>query len=412
MDNVVIVGNGQAGIQLVESLRAEGYTGPITVIGEEEHLPYQRPPLSKDFMATGHEPQPLPLRAERFFAENDVDSRLGASVTAVDRESRTVTLAGGSRLGYSTLVLATGAANRTLDIPGSQLGGIHGLRTLSDARTIHASLNRATSVVVIGAGFIGMEFAAAARQRGLDVTVLEFADRPMARALTPTMSNYFAQAHQRNGVTMRFGEGIAAFAGRDGQVSGAVSTSGQTYPADLVLVGIGVVPRTELATAAGLAVDNGIVVDAGMRTSDPAIFALGDCASFPARAGARIRLESTQNATDQARHTARSILGKAERYASLPWFWSQQGPLKLQIAGLSRPGDQTVLRGDPAANRFSVFCYRDGDLAAVESVNSPGDHMAARRLLAQGRSVSPAEAADQAFDVKAHSLQVPARALT
>ncbi|MET1065281.1 MAG: FAD-dependent oxidoreductase [Arthrobacter sp.] len=407
MDNVVIVGNGQAGIQLVESLRAEGHTGPITVVGEEEHLPYQRPPLSKDFMAAGHAPQPLPLRAERFFAEHDVDSRLGASVTAVDRKSRTVTLGDGSRLGYSTLVLATGAANRSLDIPGSKLAGIHGLRTLSDARTIHASLDRATSVVVIGAGFIGMEFAAAARQRGLDVTVLEFADRPMARALTPAMSDYFAQAHQRNGVTIRFGEGIAAFTGQDGRVNGAVSTSGQTYPADLVLVGIGVVPRTELAAAAGLAVDNGIVVDAGMRTSDPAIFALGDCASFPGRTGARIRLESTQNATDQARHTARSILGGSERYASLPWFWSQQGRLKLQIAGLSHPGDQTVLRGDPAADRFSVFCYRNGHLAAVESVNSPGDHMAARRLLAQRRSISPAEAADLEFNVKSHSLLAP-----
>lgn len=404
MDNVVIVGNGQAGIQLVESLRTEGHTGPITVVGEEEHLPYQRPPLSKDFMAAGHAPQPLPLRAERFFAENDVDSRLGASVTAVDRESRTVILADGSRLGYSTLVLATGAANRDLDIPGSKLSGIHGLRTLSDARTIHAGLDLATSVVVIGAGFIGMEFAAAARQRGLDVTVLEFADRPMARALTPAMSDYFAQAHQRAGVTIRFGEGIAAFTGQDGHVSGAVSTSGQTYPADLVLVGIGVMPRTELAAAAGLAVDNGIIVDAGMRTSDPAIFALGDCASFPGRTGARIRLESTQNATDQARHTARCILGSSEGYAALPWFWSQQGPLKLQIAGLSHPGDQTVLRGDPAANRFSVFCYRNGDLAAVESVNSPGDHMAARRLLAQGLSVSPAEAADPTFDVKSHSV--------
>ena len=411
MEKIVIVGNGQAGIQLVDSLRVEGHTGPITVIGEEPHDPYHRPPLSKDYLAAGKAPQPLPLRAGKFFADNDVDSRLGVSVTAVDRESRTVTLDDGSRLAYSTLVLATGAANRGLNVPGSTLGGIHGLRTLSDAEAIHAGLDGTRSVVVIGAGFIGMEFAAAARQRGLDVTVLESADRPMARALSPAMSSYFADAHERNGVKLRFGEGIAAFEGRGGHVSAAVSTTGQSYPADLVLVGIGVVPRTELAATAGLAVDNGIIVDGGMRTADPAIFALGDCASFPSHhTGARTRLESVQNATDQARHTARSILGRSERYAGLPWFWSQQGPLKLQIAGLGRHGDETVLRGDPASGSFSVFCYRDGELAAVESVNRPADHMAARRLLTQGRSISPQDAVDPDFDFKAFSQAVPAPA--
>ena len=411
MEKIVIVGNGQAGIQLVDSLRTEGHTGPITVIGEEPHEPYQRPPLSKDYLAAGKAPQPLPLRAAKFFAENDVDSRLGVSATAVDRDSRTVALDDGSRLRYSTLVLATGAANRELNVPGSTLGGIHGLRTLSDAEALHAGLAGATSVVVIGAGFIGMEFAAAARQRGLDVTVLESADRPMARALSPAMSSYFADAHERSGVELRFGEGIAAFEGREGQVCAAVSTTGQAYPADLVLVGIGVVPRTELAASAGLAVDNGIIVDGGMRTADPAIFALGDCASYPSHhTGARTRLESIQNATDQARHTARSILGSSEGYAGLPWFWSQQGPLKLQIAGLGRHGDETVLRGDPAAGKFSVFCYRNGELAAVESVNHPADHMAARRLLSQGRSISPQDAVDPDFDFKAYSRAVPALA--
>ncbi|MCX6497490.1 MAG: FAD/NAD(P)-binding oxidoreductase [Arthrobacter sp.] len=243
MDN--IVGNGQAGIQLVDSLRTEGYTGRITVIGEEAHFPYQRPPLSKDYMSDAKTPLPLPLRAERFFAGNDVDSRLGVRVTAVDRARRTATLDDGSRLVYSKLVLATGAANRELSVPGSGLAGIHGLRTLSDAEAVHARLAVARSVVVIGAGFIGLEFAAAARQRGLDVTVLEFADRPMGRALSPAMSGYFAGAHERMGVQLRFGEGIASFEGRDGHVCSAVSTAGHSYPADLVLVGIGVIPRTE-----------------------------------------------------------------------------------------------------------------------------------------------------------------------
>lgn len=408
MNNIVIVGNGQAGIQLVDSLRTEGYPGRITVIGEEAYFPYQRPPLSKDYMSEAKNPLPLPLRTERFFTENDVDCRLGVRVTAVDRRHSTVTLDGGTLVGYSKLVLATGAANRELTVPGTGLDGIHGLRTLSDAEAVHHRLAAAHSLVVIGAGFIGLEFAAAARQRGLDVTVLEYADRPMGRALSPAMSGYFAGAHERMGVKLRFGEGIAAFEGRDARVSAAVSTAGRIYPADLVLVGIGVAPRTELAVAAGLPVDNGIAVDAALRTPDPDVFALGDCASYPSRhAGSRTRLESVQNATDQARHLAQSILGSSEGYVGLPRFWSQQGPHKLQIAGLSLNADETVLRGDPAAGKFSIFCYRNGELAAVESVNHPADHMAARRLLGRGRSITPADAADPDFDFKAYSREVP-----
>ncbi len=418
-EKIVIVGNGQAGIQLVDSLRKEGYTGPITLLGEEPHHPYQRPPLSKDYLAAGKDPVPLPLRPEKFFTTNDVDARLGVHVTSIDRAARTVALDDGTTLAYSKLVLATGAANRELAVPGADLAGIHGLRTLTDAQALHARLDAVRSVVVIGAGFIGLEFAAAARARGLDVTVLEFADRPMGRALTPVMSGFFAEAHQRLGVTLRLGEGIASFDGDDGHVTAAVSTTGQRYPADLVLVGVGVTPRTELAAAAGLEVENGIVVDGSLRTSDPDIYALGDCASFPnAHAGTRTRLESVQNATDQARHAAapRSI-GSAEPgsggesggYADLPWFWSNQGPLRLQIAGLVAPGDQTVLRGNPAEEKFSVFCFRDGTLAAVESVNQPADHMAARRLLAAGRSLTPEQAADPDFDLKTYSKQQPAK---
>jgi len=423
-ENVVVVGNGQAGIQLVDSLRREGYTGPITLLGEEPHHPYQRPPLSKDYLAAGKDPVPLPLRPEKFFTTNDVDARLGVHVTSIDRAARTVALDDGTTLAYSKLVLATGAANRELAVPGADLAGIHGLRTLTDAQALHARLDTVRSVVVIGAGFIGLEFAAAARARGLDVTVLEFADRPMGRALTPVMSGFFADAHQRLGVTLRLGEGIASFDGHNGHVTGAVSTTGQRYPADLVLVGVGVIPRTELAETAGLEVENGIVVDGSLRTSDPDIYALGDCASFPnVHAGTRTRLESVQNATDQARHAARAIVGTSAQlaaepgtrsggesngYSDLPWFWSNQGPLRLQIAGLVAPGDQTVLRGNPADEKFSVFCFRDGTLAAVESVNQPADHMAARRLLAAGRTLTPEQAADPDFDLKTYSKQQPA----
>jgi len=407
-DRIVIVGNGQAGIQLIDSLRKEGHTGPITVVGEEQHFPYQRPPLSKDYMAAGTTPSPLPLRAEKFFTENDVDSRLGVQATSIDRPAHTVALSDGSTLGYSKLVLATGAANRELTVPGADAEGIHGLRTLADAEAVQARLDQVRTVVVIGAGFIGLEFAAAARKRGLDVTVLEYADRPVARALTPVMSAFFADAHRQLGVNLRLGEGIASFTTTDdGHVTAAVSTTGETYPADLVLVGIGVIPRTELAEAAGLPVNNGITVDSAMRTEDPDIFALGDCANYPSHhAEARTRLESVQNATDQARHTAKSILGKhgdAAHYRELPWFWSNQGDLRLQIAGIVQPGDETVLRGDPATGKFSIFCYRNGRLAAVESVNQPADHMAARRLLAQERTLTPEQAADLDFDFKAYS---------
>src|SRR6185312_6015040 len=348
-----------------------------------------------------------------------------AHVTSIDRAARTVALDDGTTLAYSKLVLATGAANRELAVPGADLAGIHGLRTLTDAQALHARLDAVRSVVVIGAGFIGLEFAAAARARGLDVTVLEYADRPMGRALTPVMSGFFADTHQRLGVTLRLGEGIASFDGdENGHVTAAVSTTGNRYPADLVLVGVGVTPRTELAAAAGLEVENGIVVDGSLRTSDPDIYALGDCASFPnAHAGTRTRLESVQNATDQARHAARAIAGTSAQlaaepgsrfggepggYADLPWFWSNQGPLRLQIAGLVAPGDQTVLRGNPAEEKFSVFCFRNGALAAVESVNQPADHMAARRLLAAGRTLTPEQAADPDFDLKTYSKQQPA----
>ncbi|MCW2132538.1 NAD(P)/FAD-dependent oxidoreductase [Arthrobacter sp. VKM Ac-2550] len=411
--NIVIVGNGQAGIQLVDSLRKEGYAGTITVIGEETHFPYQRPPLSKDFMAADKEPKPLPLRAEKFFTDNDVDSRLGVQVTSIDRAGHTVELSDESSISYTTLVLATGAANRELNVPGSDLQGIYGLRTLADAEAVHARLDTVRSVVVIGAGFIGLEFAAAARKRGLDVTVLEYADRPMARALSPVMGNWFAQAHLNMGVDLRLGEGIASFTGggsvdsEGGHVAAAVSTTGETYPADMVLVGIGVIPRTELAEQAGLAVSNGITVDSAMRTDDEDIYALGDCANYPSHhAEARTRLESVQNATDQARHTAKSILDTHDAgrdYTELPWFWSTQGDLRLQIAGIAHPDDETVLRGNPDNGKFSVFCFRNGRLAAVESVNQPADHMAARRILAQERNLTPEQAADLEFDFKAYS---------
>ncbi len=408
-ERIVIIGNGTAGVQLLDSLRAEGFEGTITIVGEESTAPYQRPPLSKDYLLPGKQAAPLPLRPPNFFTGKGTVSILGVQATFIDRAAHTVTLSNGSTFGYDRLVLATGAANRELRVPGSELNRIYGLRTLEDAEAVYAELGKVRRAVVIGAGFIGLEFAAAARKHGIAVTVLEYNNLPMSRALTGVTGTWFAKAHKVMGTELRLGEGIAAFeSDGKGNVAAAVSTTGAVYPADLVLTGIGVIPRTELAEAAGLAVDNGITVDAVLRTSDPDIFAVGDCANYPnAHTGFRTRLESVQNATDQARHLAKTILktqtaGKQD-YAELPWFWSQQGPHKLQIAGLAPAGSETVLRGDPTTGNFSVFCYSDGVLAAVESINRPADHMAARRLLATGRALAPEQAADEDFDLKTYS---------
>ncbi|WP_372698823.1 NAD(P)/FAD-dependent oxidoreductase [Arthrobacter sp. JSM 101049] len=409
----VIIGGGQAGLQVADSLRAGGYTAPVTIIADEAGAPYQRPPLSKDFLLPGKDATPLPLRGPDFLADHDITLRAGAPATAIDRAAHTVALADGSTIAYEHLVLATGARNRSLSCPGADLPGIHGLKTLHDAEALHRALPGARDVVVVGAGFIGLEFAAAARAHGARVTVLEFAPRPMGRALSPLMGDWFAASHAAQGVELHLGEGIGSFtAGDDGRVAAAVSTAGTSYPADLVVVGIGVVPHDALAAEAGLEVGNGIVVDGALRTSDPSILAVGDCANFPnPHAGTRTRLESVQNATDQGRHAAATILGTVADYTALPWFWSTQGPVRLQIAGLTAPGDETTVLGDPADGRFSVLCHREGQLAAVESVNSPADHMAARKLIAAGAGPDPAEASTPGFSLKAYAkaaLRVPA----
>ena len=369
-EHVVVVGAGHAGVQVADSLRTRGFRGEVTILGEETSLPYQRPPLSKDYLAEQGAPGPLPLRGERFFAENWIALRAGVRATAVDRARRTVSLDDGQVLPYTALVLATGARARPLPVPGGELAGVHELRTLTDADNLRRALTAARSVVVVGAGFIGLEFAATARKRGVDVTVLEAADRPMGRALSPVMSDHFIGAHQHMGTDLRLGESLAALAGRDGSVAAAVGASGREYRAELAVLGVGVVPRDDLARTSGLVVDDGIVVDEHLRTADPAVYAVGDCVSFPGTApGARVRLESVQNATDHGRHVADMILGGSSAYAELPWFWSNQGTLRLQIAGVARPNDTAVVCGDVPGGRFSVLCFRDGRLRAVESLN-------------------------------------------
>ncbi len=320
-------------------------------------------------------------------------------------------LSDGQDLAYDHLVIATGARNRPLPVPGADLAGVRQLRGLADADALRADLAAARAIVVVGAGFIGLEFAAVAAGRGLPVTVIEAAERPMARAVSPEMGDYFRGAQEAMGVRFAFGAGVTAVLGRDGRAAGVALADGRELPADLVLVGIGVLPNRELAVEAGLPAGTGCGSTRSWRPPIRPISAIGDCARFPSpfarglTADGTVRIESVQNAIDQGRCLAARLNGKPAAYGALPWFWSDQGPHKLQIAGLSGPGDAGVVRGSGKA--FSVFRFRDGALSAVESVDRAGDHMIARRLLAAGTPLTPGQAADPDFDLKALALQRP-----
>ncbi|WGD28394.1 FAD-dependent oxidoreductase [Ancylobacter sp. WKF20] len=403
---IVIIGAGQGGFQAAASLREAGFTGPLTLIGDEPGLPYQRPPLSKAYMKGEAGPEQIELRPAAFYADHAITLVEGRAV-AIERAAQRVRMADGSVHPYAHLILATGARNRPLPVPGKDLAGVYYLRTRADADALKQRLPGARRVVVIGAGFIGLEFAAVARALGHEVTVLEAASRPMARALSPDMSAFFAAEHRAMGTDLRCGAGVVGLVGEDGHVTGVEATDGVVYPADFVLVGIGVTPNVELAAEAGLGIANGIVVDAHLATADPAISALGDAAAYPSvHAGMRTRLESVQNAVDQARSIAARLTGKVGPageplpYIAVPWFWSDQADLKLQMVGIAGPTDLAVLRGDPASRRFSVFRFHERRLTAIESVNRPADHMLGRRLLAGTPRLTPEEAADEGFDLK------------
>ncbi|ODN70267.1 NAD(P)/FAD-dependent oxidoreductase [Methylobrevis pamukkalensis] len=400
--NVVIVGAGHAGVQVAASLRDEGFQGPIRLLSGEADLPYQRPPLSKAYLKGETGAEGLLLRAGAFYAAKDIDLRLGTTALAIDREARELVLAGGERLGYDHLVLATGTRARPFDVPGRALAGVLTLYTLGDAARLKTEVEAATAIVVVGAGFIGLELTAAAVAAGKSVTVIELGARPLGRAVSSEISTFYHGAHDRSGARLLFGAGVAALEGTDGRVEAVVLADGTRVPADLVLVGIGVLAEDRLAHAAGLPCDNGIMVDEFLLTADPAISAIGDCAAFPSpHVGTRLRLESVQNAVDQARCVARRLAGHPEPYVALPWFWSDQGPHKLQIAGLSHGCDRWTMRGDPAEGAFTVFGFRGDSLAVVETVNRPADHMVARKLISAGIRLTPEEAADPAVDLKA-----------
>ncbi|MBV9771910.1 MAG: FAD-dependent oxidoreductase [Bryobacterales bacterium] len=400
-NGVVIVGAGQAGFQVAASLRQEGYEEPISLIGDEPHLPYQRPPLSKGFMTGKQDIEGTALRPLAFYESHGIDLLTSTRVTALDRSDRSVRLASGSRIRYEKLVLAVGARNRTLALKGAELDGVCYLRTDTEAAAISERLEAARDVVVIGGGFIGLELAAAARSLGKSVRVLELQARLMPRVVSPILSDFYNDLHAKQGVQISLGAGVREIAGKQGKVSHVVMSDSSVFPADLILVGIGVVPNSELARDAGLSDVNGIAVDEHLRTEDENIYAIGDCADHPNPfAGGRVRIESVQNAVDQGKCVAAAIIGRSEDYRAVPWFWTDQFDTKLQMAGLSNGHGQAVTRGEPESHKFSVFYFRDGRLAAIDSVNRPGDHLAGRKLLAARTPVTPEEAADLSVDLK------------
>lgn len=390
----VIVGASHAGAQLCASLRQEGWDGEILLIGDEPSLPYQRPPLSKTYLAGGTSLEGLLIRKPDFYDKQRVTFRQGL-VTTIDRSDHAVVLDDGERIGYDKLVLCVGARPRRLTVPGSDLDGVHYLRDARDLDGIRRDLPGVTRAVLVGAGYIGLETAASLRSLGVQVTVLEVADRVLQRVTAHAVSAFYDRVHREEGVDLRVGVGLEAICGTD-RVQAVRLSDGSTLAAELVIAGIGVEANTDLAAAAGLAVANGICVDASGRTADPDIFAAGDCAEYPdERYGRRLRLESVPSAVEQAKVAAASICGKAKTISALPWFWSDQYDLKLQIAGLNVGFDDVVLRGDPQVGRdFTCFYLAQGRVIAADCVNRPQDFMFSKRAIVERLSPEPEALAD------------------
>lgn len=401
---ILIVGAGQAAVQTAEALRAGGFEGPVTLLGDEPHGPYHRPPLSKAWMAGEMDAAQLVMRAPEMLARKNIGLHTGTRVTAIDRAAKHVTLSDGSTLPYAGLVLATGATPRALPLPGGNAQGVYALRSRDDASAIAermaVCIERQLPLVVIGGGFIGLEVAATARKKGLTVTVLEAAPRLLGRVLAPMLSDWYAELHRSHGVQLVLGAQIAEIiTDHEGQATGVRLKDGTLYPAGLVVVGIGVNANDELARAAGLACERGIVVDACGRTSDPSIVAAGDCTARRLNDGSLLRLESVQNATEQGKSAAAALLGQERPFTATPWFWSDQYDKKLQMAGLSMGADHWAVRGDISSGSFTVYHYKGEKLIAADSINASRDHLQARKLLDAGVSPTPQQAGDAGFDL-------------
>lgn len=392
---IVIIGAGQAGLQTAEALRAEGWQGDLILLGEEPHAPYHRPPLSKAYLMGESSAEQLTMRGPEALSRKAIEIRIGCRVNRIDCVERVVHLDQGDRLAYHRLVLATGARARQL--PGADWQGVFQLRTLEDCTRIGEAMATAHHIAVIGGGFIGLEFAAVARKKGKSVTVIEAANRLMARAVSAEVSEIYARLHTERGVVLRLGSGVAGFTSTNGRVSGITLSDGHNVSADLVLMGIGILPNQELAEAAGISCASGIIIDSCGRTSDPFIFACGDCTATRLENGDFRRLESVQNAIEQAKSCAASIMNRERPFTAAPWFWSDQYDVKLQMVGTSQGHDHSVIRGDTNAYKCSIFYFAGERLIGIDSLNRPQDHMAGRRLLDEGMGLTPQQAADESF---------------
>lgn len=399
-DPLVVIGAGQAAGQLVASLVHEGFGGSITIVGDEPYLPYQRPPLSKKFLAGEMELDQLYVKPAAFYAKAGVKLLLDTRVTGIDRQARAIVTEAGPALRYSTLVIAAGSRSRTLTLPGADLDGVLYLRTVADVQAIRPRLEPGKRLVIVGGGYIGLELAAVAVKRGVKVTVLEQASRVMARGVGPIVSAFYERIHREEGVAIATSASLVGFEGN--RRVDHVVCDGARLAADMVVVGVGAIPNTELAREAGLAVDNGIVVDSECRTQDPAIHAIGDCASqFRPLLDQRLRLESVHSALEQARMAATVICGRPRPSIQTPWFWSDQYNVKLQMAGLSANHDEAVVRGDPAHDRsFAVFYLRAGALIAVDAINRAPEFMMSKQLIAERAQLDPARLRDERVTMK------------
>ncbi len=400
IEKIVIAGAGHAAGQVVATLRQKQFDGNIFLIGEEAYLPYQRPPLSKKYLAGELPAERLHFKADNFYDEPNIDVHLNTTIDRIERTTKVVRSNDGLEFHYDKLVLALGAHARHIDLPGVELAGVHYLRTIQDVDRIRREFGPGRRLVIVGAGYIGLEVAAVAVQLGLDVTVVEMLDRVMSRVVSAQVSEFYQKEHTDHGVNLLLSTGIKAFAG-NGHVHTVDLADGTQVPADLVVIGIGVVPNTELAAGAGLEISNGIVVNDQCKTSDPDIYAVGDCTCHPNDVFAcQVRLESVHNALEQAKTAAANICGENQRYAQVPWFWSDQYDLKLQIAGLSQDYNQTIIRGDPASRSFSCLYLNDGRLIAADAVNRPKDFMQSKKLIADHAVIDPALLADSDVELK------------
>ncbi len=400
-EKVVIIGAGQAGGQVAQSLRAAKFEGTISLIGDEPHAPYQRPPLSKKYLMGEMDVDRLELKPKSFYADADIDLRLKTKADSIDRAAKTVALSTGEVVPYDKLVLATGSRVRELPIPGADLPEVFYLRTVDDVDGIRGALKPGSKVSIIGGGYIGLEVAAVALKLGASVTVVEMADRVMNRVVAPEISAFFEKLHKDAGVDLRVNAGVTKILGEGGHVSGVETNDGGTIAADIVIIGVGILPEDQLAKDAGLDVNDGITVNEFAETSDPDILSAGDCTNLPSElVGRRIRLESVQNAIDQGKAVANTIMGNKKAYNEVPWFWSDQYDIKLQIAGLSFGYDQTVVRGNPDEKSFAVFYLKEGAIIAVDAVNAVPEFMIGKRLVGATAKVAPEKLADMSVSMK------------